>query len=107
MRFLRQIKCETPSGFLTLGVAAALAVACSVGPDGDKPGGPMGPNGQAGSTGIGGGPVVDMPPVGYDPATLDPGHVPVHRLTNTEYNNSVADLLGTTLKPADFFQAQT
>jgi hypothetical protein len=48
-----------------------------------------------------------MPPVGYDPATLDPGYLPVHRLTNTEYNNSVADLLGTTLRPADFFQAQT
>jgi hypothetical protein len=48
-----------------------------------------------------------MPPTGYDPKTLDPGWVPVHRLTNTEYNNTVADLLGTTLRPADFFQAST
>jgi hypothetical protein len=48
-----------------------------------------------------------MPPAGYDPKTLDPGWVPVHRLTNSEYNNSVGDLLGTALRPADFFQAQT
>jgi hypothetical protein len=48
-----------------------------------------------------------MPPTGYDPATLDPGYVPVHRLINSEYNNTVADLLGTSLRPADFFQAQS
>lgn len=51
------------------------------------------------------GSVTSMPPTGYDPATLDPGYVPAHRLTNAEYNNSVADLLGTSLRPADFFQA--
>ncbi len=107
MRLPRQIKGEAAHGVLAF-AAAAVLLACSAGPDADKPGGPTGPNnGQAGSVGIGGGPITDMPPAGYDPATLDPGHVPVHRLTNTEYNNSVGDLLGTALKPADFFQAQT
>jgi hypothetical protein len=30
-------------------------------------------------------------------------HAPIHRLSNDEYNNTVADLLYTTLKPADAF----
>jgi hypothetical protein len=101
MRLPQQIQRESPLGLLSFAAAAALLIACSA--DGTPPGG----HGQAGSTGIGGGPITDMPPAGYDPNTLDPGHVPVHRLTNTEYNNSVGDLLGTTLRPADFFQAQT
>jgi uncharacterized protein DUF1587/uncharacterized protein DUF1552 len=33
----------------------------------------------------------------------NPGGMPVHHLTSSEYNNTVAHLLGTTLKPADFF----
>ena len=35
----------------------------------------------------------------------DPGRVTVHRLNNTEYNNTVRDLLGTALRPADDFPA--
>ena len=35
----------------------------------------------------------------------DPGRVTVHRLNNTEYNNTVRDLLGTSLRPADAFPA--
>jgi hypothetical protein len=35
----------------------------------------------------------------------DPGRVTVHRLNNTEYNNTVRDLLGTSLEPADDFPA--
>ncbi len=35
----------------------------------------------------------------------DPGWVTVHRLNNTEYNNTVRDLLGTALRPADAFPA--
>ncbi len=35
----------------------------------------------------------------------DPGRVTLHRLNNAEYNNTVRDLLGTTLQPADSFPA--
>ena len=35
----------------------------------------------------------------------DPGRVTMHRLNRTEYNNTVRDLLGTTLKPANDFTA--
>ncbi|HVJ16994.1 MAG TPA: DUF1592 domain-containing protein [Polyangiaceae bacterium] len=86
----------------------ALSLACTgEAGGGAKGGGPSGgPNPATGGSG-GGGPVTENPPVGYDPATLDPGHIPAHRLSNTEYNNTVGDLLGTALRPADFFQAQT
>ncbi|HEU0033947.1 MAG TPA: DUF1592 domain-containing protein [Kofleriaceae bacterium] len=33
----------------------------------------------------------------------DPGRVTLHRLNNAEYNNTVRDLLGTSLRPADEF----
>lgn len=35
----------------------------------------------------------------------DPGRVTLHRLNNAEYNNTVRDLLGTTLRPAADFSA--
>ncbi|CAN5912164.1 DUF1592 domain-containing protein [soil metagenome] len=35
----------------------------------------------------------------------DPGRVTLHRLNNAEYNNTVRDLLGTTLQPANDFPA--
>ncbi|MRG98087.1 DUF1592 domain-containing protein [Polyangium spumosum] len=35
----------------------------------------------------------------------DPGRVTMHRLNRAEYNNTVRDLLGTTLRPADDFPA--
>jgi Protein of unknown function (DUF1592)/Protein of unknown function (DUF1588)/Protein of unknown function (DUF1595)/Protein of unknown function (DUF1587)/Protein of unknown function (DUF1585) len=88
----------------------ALSFACSSQSGTKSPGGASATGGTSGVGGAGttaGGAVTSMPPTGYDPKTLDPGFVPVHRLTNTEYNNAVGDLLGTTLKPADFFQAQT
>ncbi len=40
---------------------------------------------------------------GNDVELPDPGRVTLHRLNNTEYNNTVRDLLGTTLRPADDF----
>jgi cytochrome c553 len=42
-----------------------------------------------------------------DPAKLvrDPGHVVLHRLSRLEYNNTVRDLLGVDLRPADKFPA--
>lgn len=33
----------------------------------------------------------------------DPGNVVVHRMNKAEYNNTVRDLLGTELRPADDF----
>jgi hypothetical protein len=41
------------------------------------------------------------------PAPVNPGVVTVRRLNRTEYNNTVRDLLGTSLRPADRFQADT
>jgi hypothetical protein len=37
---------------------------------------------------------------------VDPGRVGIHRLNNTEYNNTVRDLLGTATKPAATFLAE-
>jgi hypothetical protein len=34
---------------------------------------------------------------------VDPGRVTLHRLNNAEYNNTVRDLLGTSLQPASEF----
>lgn len=39
------------------------------------------------------------------PVATDPGRVTLHRLNRAEYNNTVADLLGTSLRPADAFPA--
>lgn len=36
---------------------------------------------------------------------LNPGHVVIHRLNRTEYNNTVRDLFGVTNRPADSFPA--
>jgi hypothetical protein len=77
--------------------AAVLALACTAevkGPHQGSGGSNGGGSNGAGSAGT----------VGVE---SDPGWVPIHRLNNAEYNNAVADLLGTTLRPADFFQAQT
>jgi len=89
------VACSSQSGTKapTIGVAAGGTSSVGVG--------------GGGASSSSGGAVTSMPPAGVDPKTLDPGWVPVHRLTNTEYNNTVGDLLGTALKPADFFQAQT
>ena len=53
---------------------------------------------NGGLTGLGGGPVVTTPPV-------NAGVVVVRRLNHSEYNNTVRDLLMTTLRPADSFPA--
>jgi hypothetical protein len=39
--------------------------------------------------------------------SYSPGHTSIHRLTNTEYNNTVRDLLSTTKTPADSFPPTT
>lgn len=40
---------------------------------------------------------------GAQERTTDPGRITLHRLNNAEYNNTVRDLLGTTLQPAAEF----
>jgi hypothetical protein len=41
--------------------------------------------------------------VNLDPETADPGRVTARRLNRLEYNNTIRDLLGVTLSPADEF----
>ncbi len=56
----------------------------------------------------------ETPPVPSDVAApgpapaagVDPGRVAIHRLNNTEYNNTVRDLLGTSSQPASTFLAE-
>jgi Protein of unknown function (DUF1592)/Protein of unknown function (DUF1588)/Protein of unknown function (DUF1595)/Protein of unknown function (DUF1587)/Protein of unknown function (DUF1585) len=88
-------------GLLALSLGA---VACTGVMDGNSNG--TGSTGGT-STSAGGGPTTpggpDQP---VDPNVaktqpVDPGHVAVHRLNSAEYNNSVADVLGTKLQPAD------
>lgn len=86
--------------------AVALALAgCTGGPGGPQGsgGGSVGPGlsgaGQA-ATGGAGSTTTQMPP---GRASLDPGRVTMRRLNSTEYNNTVRDLLGTSLRPADAF----
>jgi hypothetical protein len=40
------------------------------------------------------------------PGEIDPGRVTLHRLNNTEYDNTVRDLLGTATRPAATFLAE-
>jgi hypothetical protein len=44
-----------------------------------------------------------LPACGGSEQRGDPGRVTLHRLNNAEYNNTVRDLLGTTLQPANDF----
>ena len=73
---------------------ALLAAAC-IGEIGDGGASPAGapPDGAAG----------DLTIASRCSSTYSPGHVPIHRLTNTEYNNTVRDLFHTTSRPADSF----
>ena len=75
-------------------VLALAGVACSSTTGGGK-GGP-------GDTDMPG-PVKDPPVIEQG---VDPGRVAIHRLNNTEYNNTVRDLLGTTSAPASKFLAE-
>jgi hypothetical protein len=61
---------------------------------------PIGPDGKPIPTGTGGG---SMAGAGGASSVqpIDPGSSLIHRLNTPEYNNTVADVLGTTLQPAD------
>lgn len=54
----------------------------------------------------GDGPTKPGAPGSQPQAGIDPGRVAIHRLNNTEYNNTVRDLLGTSSKPASTFLAE-
>jgi hypothetical protein len=82
---------------------------CSFGQIGDPSGsapdgiGP-GAGGAAGASGAAGG-AGSAAAGGTDADSDDPGRVTLHRLNRAEYNNTVAQLLGTALRPADDFPA--
>jgi len=68
-------------------------------PTGGTGSGTGGASGSSSTGGTGGG--LDEPPKKGN----DPGRVTLHRLNRVEYNNTVKDLLGTSLRPADNFPA--
>ena len=82
----------------TLALLSGALVACTSG---------VAPDGAMPSTGVGGGSpgAVGGASSTPDPA-IDPGRVGIHRLNNTEYDNTVRDLLGTTTQPAAPFLAE-
>src|SRR6186713_1781713 len=88
------------SGVSLLALALATACGSSIDSNGNGPSGPSGSGGSASNPGggTGGGPILD--------AQIDPGRVAIHRLNNTEYDNTVRDLLGTQSKPAATFLAE-
>jgi len=61
----------------------------STGTVGSGPGGTTGPGGTGG------------PGAGPNAVPTNPGRGEMHRLNSTEYNNSIADVLGSTLRPAN------
>lgn len=106
---------DVASGFgkaeLFLGIAVLLgSVACTGVIDskstGTGPGGAITPGGIGTPSGTGnpatGGPDGTQP-TSTDPnaAPVNPGRGAMHRLNSGEYNNSVADVTGTTLRPAN------
>ena len=91
-------------GALSLGALLSLSACTGVGTlpgqEGDVTGNPgtTGAGAGASSGGISAGTVIPS-------KTLDPGRVVMRRLNIAEYNNTVRDLLGTMLRPADKFPA--
>lgn len=94
---------------LALSVAACSGSGLTSNTDGNALGGNMPdptmmPTGTAGNGGAG---VTTNPPTVDGMAVAgDPGAVGLHRLSNTEYNNTVADLLGNVSAPAAGFLAE-
>jgi hypothetical protein len=64
--------------------------------------GKTGSQAAAGGSGSGSGGSTTLP--GTSPAG-DVGSIPIHQVSAREYNNTVRDLLGTTLKPGEAFQS--
>lgn len=100
-RFRSPIVRKAASSFVALTIGAALASCSGIVSEPGKP--PVEPGGMGpGPGGMGPGPGGSTTPPA---AGTDPGSVTMHRLNKVEYNNTVADLIGTTLRPADSFQA--
>ncbi|MBH25603.1 MAG: hypothetical protein CMH57_14360 [Myxococcales bacterium] len=88
-----------PLLFVALLVGACSSDGAGAG-SGSVDGSPGGEGANSNDT-SGGGDVTDPD----DPGVTDPGRVTIHRLNRVEYNNTVRDLLGTALSPADDFPA--
>ena len=81
-----------------LPLAALLLAACigEIGDAGKSAGAAAAPSGRSDTAG-------DTSISALCSTTYAPGHVPIHRLTNAEYNNTVRNLLFTTKRPGDAF----
>ncbi len=75
---------------LYLGIAALLGTLSCTGVVGGET-----PSGSGDGTGV------DNPGTGTTGAPIKPGRGEMHRLNSTEYNATIGDVLGTTLKPAN------
>jgi hypothetical protein len=93
MRQRRIIPIDIASSF-----AALVAAASCVGSIGDGAGA-----GSAGALGVGGDAALGDGPASVECATISPGQAPLRRLTQSEYNGTVRDLLGDQTGPADSF----
>src|SRR4051812_8085771 len=82
---------------LASGLVASLGAAACNGDIGGVQA--TGPNGGGNTPGV-------LGPGSHPAAGIDPGRVAIHRLNNTEYNNTVRDLLGTATQPAAMFLAE-
>src|SRR5688500_8254264 len=67
-------------------------------------GGGAATTGRPGTGSTGGAAGSGEPRAGGADGALDPGRITLRRLNRTEYDNTVRDLLGTTLRPASAFQ---
>ena len=91
------------------GIGSPVSGGAPASGNGGTPSQPAGGTGSVGPGGTaqgGGGSAAS--PTGSPAATAtatDPGRVTLHRLNRAEYNNTVADLFGTSLRPADAFPA--
>ena len=79
----------------SVALASVLFAGCMSG-EAPPPGGSPTPGG-GGGPGVGGAGALGV---------VDPGRVGIHRLNNTEYDNTVHDLLGTATHPAELFLAE-
>jgi Protein of unknown function (DUF1592)/Protein of unknown function (DUF1588)/Protein of unknown function (DUF1595)/Protein of unknown function (DUF1587)/Protein of unknown function (DUF1585) len=94
--------CLSPLGVLALSLSAAACTGVMDGATGMGAGGAQGNSGASASGGTatsGGQSSIDPGKATTDP--VDPGRVDMHRLSSTEYNATVTDVLGTTYQPAD------